>query len=310
MSEKSSIVSNVCVRLGGKKSLVFVTILVLVFSMAFYAPLSSGAPPVKTIRIGVIAPWGDVEGEYTYEDWSRDFYKQIIEPDINAYLAKLPRTRFSPMPQVEFLIESAGPYYDSAVHLEMVKKFHQMGVNLIIGGVFTFQAAGSLDYVNQHGMVMMSTSSTGTSLSLPNDNLFRLIPDDSGQGVAIASMLEYRGITKLVVIQQDDIWAEGIMAVLDAAYSGEIAAPIKYIPYETDFASVVDTAEELLTGAVGEGVLLLSAEAENVLLAADGHTKLMSTEWFGADYTAYSSLIFEKALPRQPRSNYTVLRLQ
>ena len=119
-------------RFMGKKSVVIQTIMILISSIAYLTPLSYSAPRVKTIRIGVIAPWGDIPDYYGYEEWDRDFFTQIIEPDINSYLAKLPKNRFMPRTQVEFLIESAGPDGDPAVHLEMVKKFHKMGVKISV----------------------------------------------------------------------------------------------------------------------------------------------------------------------------------
>ena len=285
-------------RFTGKKSIVILTIMILISSIAYLTPLSYSTPPVKKIRIGVIAPWsGTLEEPYGYKEWDTDFFKQIIEPDINAYLAKLPKDRFSPRTQVEFLIESAGPEGDSAAHLEMVKKFHKMGVNLIIGGYYTYLAADSLDYINKHDMVMISPSATGAALAIP-DNLFRLVPDDTGQGKAISAMLEHESISRLVIIQQlGDPWADGIVASIGSYYSGvKVFVTYGDTPVYSD---VADAAEAALTGAVGEGVLCLSYGAEKILHAAEGHTKLLGVEWFGADATALSSLIIEDTIALQ-----------
>jgi len=289
MSEKSLIVEHAF----WKKSLVVMITLVLLCSVAYFTPISSSAPPVKKIRIGVISGWGGIPEYYDQQDWDTDYYKKIIEPDINAYLAKLPRNRFTPVTQVEFLIESAGPEGDPAVHLEMVKKFHAMGVNLIIGGVYTSQAAGSLNYINSHDMVMISASATGVELSVA-DNLFRLVPDDGGQAHAIAAMLADKGITRLIVIQRDDNWANGIVTALDPLFSGTILTPVKFTDYTTDFGPIVDAADELYTGAANEGLLYLSFD-EQVLTAAVGHD-ILNLNWYGADGTALNSLIHDNAL--------------
>ena len=276
-------------RFTGKKSIVILTIMILISSIAYLTPLSYSAPRVKTIKIGLIAPFGDIPDYYDYEEWDRDFFTQVVEPDINAYLAKLPKDRFSPRTQVEFLIESAGPNFDPAVHLEMVKKFHKMGVNLIIGGYFTQQAADSLDYINKHDMVMISPSATGAALAIP-DNLFRLVPDDTGQGKAISAMLEHESISRLVIIQRlGDPWADGIVANIGAYYSGDKV----FVTYGDTpiYSDVADAAEAALTGAGGEGVLCLSYGPEYLLAAAEEHTKLLGVKWFGADVSAVNSLI-------------------
>jgi len=286
MSEKQRI-RRVYTRFG-EKSLMVLTALVVLFSVAYVAPISLGAPPVKNIRIGVVAPWGDIPDYYGYEEYVRDLYKQIVEPDINAYLAKLPQSRFTPRIQVEFIIESAGPECDPAVHLEMVKKFHRMGINLIIGGHYTFLAAESLEYVNTHDMVMISPTSTGADLAIP-DNLFRLAPDDTWQGKAIAKMLDDKGVTSLVIIHQDDSWANGILSVIEPLFSGDM----DYVPYAvgtSDFSDVIDTAETKLIDNEGDGVLLLSTDGDKILVAAEG-SDLLSVDWFGSDGTAQNSLI-------------------
>lgn len=277
----------------GKKSLVVLTALVMLFSVSYFTPISIEAPPVKNIRIGVIAPWGDIPDYYGYEEYARDLYKQIVEPDINAYLAKLPRSRFTPRTQVEFIIESAGPEADPEVYMEMVKKFHKRGVNLIIGGHYTYLAATSLEYINTHDMIMISPTSTGADIAI-SDNLFRLAPDDTGQGKAIAKLLETKSVTRLVVIQQEDSWADGIASVIGSVYSGDMVF-VTYPVGTSDFSSVMDTAEDSLLGVSGEGVLLISVDGANILKAVNGYTKLLAVEWYGTDATALNSIIVEDA---------------
>ena len=73
-----------------------------------------------------------------------------------------------------------------------------------------------LDYANERGVVIVSPSATAPSLSIEGDNLFRLAPDDSRQGVVLANVIG-RDLASaspapgapsgtVVVVARDDAW--------------------------------------------------------------------------------------------------------
>lgn len=274
-----------------RKTVLVLAVLLITFSLIFPLPLSFSVPPPKKIRIGVIA--SSTSGLETLQP----LFKQIIEPDINAYMAKLPRDRFNPPMVFEFLIEDAQS--SAEVHLQKVQMFHKMGVDLIIGGGWSSQAAASLDYINEHGMLLISASSTSPLLAIPGDNLFRVCPDDAMQGKAISAMLLSKGVTKAIVIQRDDTWGNGIYGAFEAEYTsggGTIIAYEQYPTYETDFTMYLASAEAAATGTPDEGVLMLSfEEAVTIILQAQDYPDIYSLEWFGSDGTAMSYILSDEA---------------
>jgi len=288
----------------GKKGLVTMTILVLLFSTLCFAPVTVSACPKhdsKTIQIGVIAPWGilgtsEEEWGYDYFDFDTDLFKQLVEPEINNYLANL---KTHPGIQIEFLVKSAGEGSPEE-HLTALQEFHEMGIDLIIGGYYSGQAAASLAYIKAHNMLLISPSSTDPTLAL-KDNLFRLVPDDIGLGKPIAATLNERGITKLVVIYSDNNWAAGVINTLDAEYDGDMTSRVPY-PEEIDwnyddpdYTPYLASADAMLSGGPDEGVLLLSYQAQVVLQQAAGYPNVYEVEWFGADATALNSYIRDDA---------------
>lgn len=242
----------------------------------------------KTIKIGVIS---SDTGTY---DTLVTLYTEIIEPDINEYLARLPRRRLQRKPELEFLFADAEG--QASVHLEMVQVFHEMGVDLIIGGRWSSQAQASLDYVNANNMLLFSPSSTSPLLAIPDDNLFRLCPDDTKQAPAIAEMLWSWGIEAVIVIQRGDAWADGIYNILETEYparGGVILERIRYSTQVTDFSSYLATAEAEAADAVGVygaehvGVLIISfSEAVTIVAQAVDFPTIYGLYWFGSDGTA------------------------
>jgi len=251
--------------------------------------------PTRKIKVGVIA------STTTGYNAMKTFYEQIIQPDINIYMAKLPYRRFNPRHEFEFIIKDAE---GSAVrHLELVEEFHDDGVDLVIGGGWSSQAAGSLNYVNNKGMLLFSYSSTAPVLAIPNDNLYRMCTDDLKQGAAIAEMLHSKGKKSVIVFQRDDAWGNGLFNVIKNEYEakgGKILERIVYPPDTVDFTDYLQTAENKAVAAtVNEkpiAIELISfSEAVNIILGAQNYPTIYDLEWFGSDGTAFTEELLEQA---------------
>jgi branched-chain amino acid transport system substrate-binding protein len=249
----------------------------------------------KKIKVGVIA------ATTTGFDNTKTFYEQIIQPDINAYMAKLPDHRFNPRHEFEFIVKDAEG--NPARHLELVQEFHNDGVDLVIGGGWSSQAAGSLDYVNDNKMLLFSASSTDPPLAIPNDNLYRMCTDDLKQGAAIAEMLHSKGKKSVIVFQRDDNWGNGLFDVLKNEYEakgGKILERIVYPQDTMDFTNYLQTAENKAIAATDDekpvAIELISfSESANIVLEAENYPTIYDLEWFGSDDTAFTEALLEDA---------------
>jgi branched-chain amino acid transport system substrate-binding protein len=273
-----------------KKTLVLLVTIVLLFSAC--AIFVAEPRYIKQIPIGVIS--STTAG---YEN-NLLYFEEIIEPDINDYCSKLPKFRFLPRVEFDFIVRDAEGSAER--HLELVQEFYEEGINLIIGGFWSSQAYGSLDYINENGMLLVSPSSTSPVLAIPDDNLFRICPDDTKQGAAIAEMLDSKGVEELVIIYRDDAWGGGLNDVVIDEFEfrgGTILASIGYPPDEDDFTSYLQDAEDAAVYGIGTvGVELISFwEASDILNEADNYPMIYDLDWFGSDGTAHSVTILENA---------------
>ena len=222
----------------------------------------------------------------------------IAEEDINDYME---RNNYSY--RFEFLIENAEGQVD--VHLEKVQEFKSMGIDLIIGGALSSQAQGSLSYVNQNDMLLLSHGSNNPALGIPDDNLFRLCPTVLSQTRAIAETLRSYGIEACVVIQRADAMIDDIYTALKEEYEelgGAMLGRIRYEVGTTDFSDYLQSAENIAAQAVEEygrhrvaiEVLGLDEVARMAAQAADYPT-LYGCKWFGYVGTALASRILSDA---------------
>jgi branched-chain amino acid transport system substrate-binding protein len=152
-------------------------------------------------------------------------------------------------------------------------------------------------------MLMWSQSSTSPILAIANDNLYRMCPDDTRQGPAIAEMLRSFGIEAIVVIQHGDGWADGLYDTIEPAFTsdgGEILDRIIYDPSITDFTYVLQEAERWMAASIDcFGIdhvaiqLIAFNEGATIAYQAKDYPTIYSVPWFGCNGTALAQIFID-----------------
>ena len=279
-------------KLGVKKSGVLAVLLIVLFVTSVFSVFSVTTNAAlfnryDTVRIGVIAPIDD------YLDPVTALYKTIVENDINAYVAKLPVSRFVLPVKFDFVVVGGGDGTPGKFY-EKVVMLHKMGIDLIIGGWISDQIGqNTLDYLKKNNMVMISPGSNAHTLAKV-DNLFRLLPDASIEGSIVAAMFEKLGLTKAIVFERTDDWGKGVYQSFTSSYSGSVAT----YPFSAgDTAGFTNDLIAANTGADGQskvGVFLIALDTDcagqlNRDDFAFAYSNLGGIPWFGADGTAFST---------------------
>ena len=82
---------------------------------------------------------------------------------------------------------------DPVIALEKLQSLNSKGIKLVLGPDSSAEVKSIKSYVDSNDMLVLSPSSTAPNLAI-DDNIFRLIPDDTKQSVVIAKMLDHYGI--------------------------------------------------------------------------------------------------------------------
>ena len=213
---------------------------------------------------------------------------EIIEPKINEYVSGLGLDI-----TFDFVVKDNEGNWETA--LENTQWFKENGIDLIIGHPWSSQCQGSLDYVNENDMLLLSGSSTAPILAIPDDRLFRTCPTDDVQGVAIAEMWETWGIEAVLTMRRVGPWADGIWNILEEELAsrgienlGEIKYPTTY--HVTDFTGNLTEANNIIMEAISEygiekvGMQFISfAEFRNITIQAADTTHLLDIIWMGTE---------------------------
>ena len=159
----------------------------------------------------------------------------LAKRDINAELVAL-RLPY----RVEIVV--ADTKLTPAGAIAGIEALHAAGATIVIGPQSSAEAAAIRDYVNAHGIILISQASTAFSLAIPGDNLFRLAPNDRLEGAAVAALMLADDVDVIVPIWRADTGQTGLKdgAVAFFTAGGGIAVTgVPYPPAETDFASEV-----------------------------------------------------------------------
>ncbi len=191
---------------------------------------------------------------------------------------------------------------DPAIALDELKELKSKGVKIVIGPSTSAAAEACLDYANRNDILLVSPSSVAISLANPNDNLFRMAPNDKNQAKAISAIMDNRVIDAVAVVVRDDVWGRDLYNAVSSYYEqvGVIAEPYFYDPQNYDAQTIVDDLAEKVTNLsenynlwnIGAYMITFEEGNEIMELAALNDT-LTAVNWFGSSAYAGNKGIFQ-----------------
>jgi len=214
------------------------------------------------------------------------FFKQIVEPDINKYVASLGHNY-----TFNFVMETADG--QAAVHLEKVQYFKYLGIDVFLGGLWSSQAHAALDYVNENDMLMVSPTARSPLLAIPNDRLYRTCPTDNDMAPVLAEMLDSWGTEAIIIFQMNNSWANGLYDVFENEWLGkgkEMLDRVVYHAEVTEFSSQLERMNTVVSDNIDEygyeqiSVLSFSYdELSNAMEQVSDYPDAGQVIWMGTD---------------------------
>ncbi|MDQ1251753.1 MAG: branched-chain amino acid transport system substrate-binding protein [Euryarchaeota archaeon] len=224
---------------------------------------------------------------------------EVSAEDINGYYSGLGSGK-----NVKLILRDTKSNPETA--LEQLKELDKMGLKIVVGPQGSTEAAAVLDYANQHGIVLLSTASTASALAIPDDNLYRLVPDDSKQGLVLARLMRDEGINTVIPMYRNDVWGKGLASEVEKNYKAINGTVLEGVSYETtnkNLSAEVEVLNKKVIAATSEhakgsvAVLLCSyVEATEIFALARNYPALSEVKWYGNDGIALNrELINDKS---------------
>jgi branched-chain amino acid transport system substrate-binding protein len=177
------------------------------------------------------------------------------------------------------------------------------GVRIIVGPQSSSEVAAIQPLANAQGVLIVSQGSTASSLAMPDDNLFRFVPNDHVEGRTTTDLVVQQGVRTLVPLWRDDRGNVGLASSVRAAASTsgvQVTPGFQYEPNTTDYgpalqavAAQVATATQQVGGAHVGVYLAGFEEVADVLAAARAMPGLANVRWYGGDGSAQATQLID-----------------
>ncbi len=177
------------------------------------------------------------------------------------------------------------------IALEKLTSLNAKGIKMIVGPETSSNIRNMKGYSDSNNMLLVSCCSSAPSLAIPNDSVYRLVPDDSNQGTALSKLIQHEGIEVLVPVWRGDTWGDGLSAATTSSFvqrGGIIDEGVRYNPESPEFSASTSLLAEIVQGHVDEygkdkvAVIFLGfAEILQFVQSADQHEILDDVRWFG-----------------------------
>jgi branched-chain amino acid transport system substrate-binding protein len=263
---------------------------------------TSGADGQQTFHkefvVGAIIP---LTGSYSSIGKPVKVALEKAEQDVNKYSEKMnSSSRFNLV-----MANSKSSPEDS---LEAIKQLHSIGAKIIVGPATSTAVLGAKEYADTNDIILISYSSTSPLLSIPGDNLLRLVPDDINQGKVIAQRMIDDGIKVVVPMWRGDIYGNELYKSTKYQFEklgGKMEEGINYKPHTGKFATSLHRINfimwnkdlERLDSIVSEaikkygnksvGVFIISYdEITPILIQSSMYSSLGNIRWYGSDSIA------------------------
>ena len=239
----------------------------------------------EIVNIGVLLP---ATGDIASHGQDSNISAKLAKDDFNKYLQTINATW-----RMNLIIEDTQT--DPIIALEKLQSLNSKGVKQVLGTQTSSELRNVKSYADSNGMILVSPSSTSPKLAI-DDNIFRLVPDDTKQGVVIAELLSHHNIKVVIPIYRADVWGDGLYASSKLSFEdlgGIVDDGIRYSPEVTVFSTEASLLSDRLDSyldsyTVDEIAVLLIAFDESVHLINSAHSydNLGSVMWFGSDASA------------------------
>jgi len=233
------------------------------------------------VNIGLILPLTGDLATHGEENWEGS---KLGVVDFNKYLEKIgaPWT---------LKMTSEDSATSPVIALEKLTALNAKGIGIIVGPETSSNIRNIKGYADSNNMLLVSCCSSAPALAIPNDSVYRLVPDDSNQGTAISKLIQHEGIQVIVPVWRADTWGDGLSDATTGSFverGGIIDDGVRYNPESPEFSASTSLLAEKVQGYVDEygadkvAVLFLGfAEILQFTQSASEHEVLDDVRWFG-----------------------------
>ena len=216
-------------------------------------PIATEAPPeVRTIKIGLLSPETGPIAQFApgFADAA-----QIALSEINA---EYPGFRF------ELIIVDTG--CDATQAATATQSLVDAGVTAIVGAACSGATLAAIAVAAPAGIPMLSYASTSPAITTADDDgrLFRIVPSDAQQAVALTDVVSAAGVSNPAVLAMTNDYGAGLGDNFASAWSGSLCTQVGYDPTEGSYDA--STLAQAVVDGGCDSVVLMSYSTDGAAI--------------------------------------------
>ena len=229
-------------------------------------------PAPKTVKIGLLSPQTGPIAQYApgFEDAGK-----VAIAELNS---SYPGFRF------ELIVGDSG--CDGTQAATAAQSLVDSGVSVIVGAACSGATLGAIAVAAPAGVPMVSYASTSPAVTTADDkdHLFRVVPSDAQQAVALSMVASAAGVSNPAVLYMTNDYGAGLGDNFAGNWSGNVCTQVGYDPAEGSYdASTL--AQSVVDGGC-DSVLLMSYATDGAAIMEALLAQGFSGNVFGADGVA------------------------
>ncbi|MDD1721495.1 MAG: penicillin-binding protein activator [Euryarchaeota archaeon] len=285
-------------------------IVVAVSTAGCTSNVQTGTTQPKTVLVGALVP---LTGTAASTGANVNSTIRVAVADVNEYFAATDANV-----RVQLVVKDTGTTPDGA--LAAMNALHAGGVTAVVGPYSSAELSAVAPYAQENGMVLINYGSTAPSLNVARENVFRIVPDDSHQGPALATVMQEEGVRLLIPFVRDDVYGNGLINATRTAFEqhgGVVIEETRFAANTTNFSGALAAVRPQLTlataayGLGSVGVLFIGFENNTVpmLTAAGSDSQWSGIRWYGVAATPINTILANgTAAESAARLNYTAVQ--
>ena len=262
------------------------------------------------ISIGEIVP---LTGDWSSHGIENHEGSKLAVKDFNEYLKEIGASWHLKMVSED---SATSP----VIALEKATVLNAKGIKVIIGPETSANIQNMRAYTNSNNMLLLSCCSSAPSLAIPDDSLYRLVPDDSQQGVALAKLLKHEKVKVMIPVWRGDTWGDGIQSATEDSFTqrgGFTDDGIRYNPDVVEFSTSISILNDKVQSYQKEynndeiGILFLGFdEVLQFIQSASEYDNLDKVRWLTSSANVNESSLIDDKIGSEFSSKVSLISIQ
>ena len=246
-----------------------------------YAQADDATDMAGTVSIGGLLP---LTGDRSSVGAHLKAAAELAVADFNEYLSEQGAEW-----RLEMIFEDSAT--NPVMALDKFQLLHSHGIEVVVGPFTSASIQSVKGYADTSGMLAISPGSNAPALAIPDDSIYRMVPDANNQGKAMGKLLEAHGIRALVPMWRGDVYGDGLRDAVAKNFEsrgGFVHEGVRYHPdpheLSLEASILADAVQEMVDryGAERVAVFLIAFdEFLPILQSASNYEVLTQVRWLG-----------------------------